>query len=162
MGKSFWILLCIFQTLNCIAQKVDYFVPVSPELEEYAHFKLKDLTVYHSDDKVTLSFSLPRKLTGIALPKMEFSGPRSISPLVLEGSLGRAFCHEQAKKLSRCFIQYNQQYQDTLERLDPLVKKAMVGQISDPDELLINKMIWESFSSDPLGIITFSLCPEVL
>ena len=151
----------VSQVLGGRISDVHYFVPVPPELSPYACSPLHHLKLKSSDDQTILSFALPKQLTGTALPMMEFSGPSNTSPLILEGVFGALTCNVEKSKILDCFIRYNEQYKNILAQLDSEVKKAMGHQISDPNELSKRIRVWEVFSGDPLGVVTFSMCPDI-
>lgn len=143
---------------HAFADSGEYEVPVdSPELLEHSKFKMENITVIQNDKITSLSFVLPKELTGIELTPTTFVGRvKEGEDLSLEGAFGTVICDsEKISEKTSCLVGYNDSYKEYLEILDPKIEQAMKLNTTNLEQLKIRKNIWESFSGEPLGFIFF-------
>jgi hypothetical protein len=129
-----------------------YHVPVAAELEPYATFDVSDLW-FCQEDSAELSYDLPRMLVG-GSERVELQGELDAAApsLDLTGRLGTATCTAAAPDGTRVTC--------TEQLSGVTVDRAKVqSELADlpVDEAAARSAISDSFTQDPIGVLTFEV-----
>jgi hypothetical protein len=127
-----------------------YQVPVRPELAAYARFEISDFNYSSAAGKLSLDYSLPIELTGIAGQRIHLEGVDMGQPtLGLSGPQGDATCARNQAQL-QCTVRMKN------IQINPNSIAALLKTQSSSQEEFNSKLeVAQSFSRDPIGIVTY-------
>jgi hypothetical protein len=146
----------IFFTLlfNCTAFAQSYgtyHVPVPAELSQFANFEVSDAEIQIANNKINLSYRLPTELVGPIENKVILSGRiRERRILKLRGPNSKATCINSETQLE-CKVSYPDLVIDSAA-----VEAHLRETILDPAELMGRLQVANSFSTEPVGIVTLN------
>ncbi len=139
-----------YPLINKLAGVAKYEVPVSEESNEYAVFELPDFEKTVSDNNLKVEYTLPAVLTGNEV-RIELKGKLRFNnnEVILKGEKGSAFC-SGIQSVITCKVFYENLLIDEEKAI------AAIKSISTSSKEFNGRLeIMRSFSTDPVGIITY-------
>jgi len=128
-----------------------YKVPVEARLEKYSDFSISNVSYTKMNSQLILQYELPIELTGITPQLLTFSGNddgQAISNL--SGTHGSASCTASTQGLT-CLMKMKDL------QIDPArVAQLLKSNSANLAEFNARLEVAEKFSSEPVGIITYS------